>query len=879
MTETDLYMHTLNTFIALSFAYLPETFYFYLKESSIFLLNRVIMKSIHYLILITTLLLSSCQSNDKSNKLYEEGVSLELAQLRKQEIKDLKYDLSFSIPEQKQVPIEGEATIRFNVGHSQEIILDFRESADKIMEVSVNGKPTEYLVQNEHLILPEASTKEGTNEVYIRFIAGNQSLNRNDEFLYTLLVPDRARTVFPCFEQPNLKATFTLQLEIPAGWEAVSNTAIQSMSITDGRKHITFHPTEPLSTYLFSFVAGKLEKVEYADGERILTAYHRETDPKKVAQLNIIFQQVAASLQWLEEYTDIPYPFAKYSFIILPGFQYGGMEHTGATLYNDTRMFLSEHPTLDEELARAKLIAHETAHMWFGDYVTMDWFNDVWTKEVFANYFAACITEPLFPNVNHSLNWIKSYTAASLAEDRTLGSNSIRQPLDNLRNAGLIYGNIIYNKAPVMMQKLVEIMGERAYQEGIQEYLKTYAYDNATWDDLITILDNKTEEDLASFSKVWVNQKGMPHITFTNRCGQLEIRQRDPLNRGLLWPQRFQVTFVGAENISMEVDLTHETFALTVPMDTKAILPNTDGRGYGLFIPDEQSKEWILEHWQNIKDDTARQSLLMALYENYQYHLISDKEWVNAIRNGLKTEKNALIASTLCSYLGESLRSLNDEKLEEEIWQWIENHPLTSCRLQLMRCIISNASSPQSIDKLYQIWEKQSHPLLNERDYMTLAYELALHCPDNYLNIREIQHARITNPDRQRQFDFIVQAVTPDTLQMDVFFHSLLQAENRRIEPWAASALAYLNHPLREKYAVKYIRPGLEILQEVQRTGDIFFPKNWASALLRNHKSKEAYQEVQAFFEAHPDYSPLLKNKILQAAWPLYREAANSLDM
>ena len=135
VTETDLYMHTLNTFIALSFAYLPETFYFYLKESSIFLLNRAIMKSIHYLILITTLLLSSCQSNDKSNKLYEEGVSLELAQLRKQEIKDLKYDLSFSIPEQKQVPIEGEATIRFNVGHSQEIILDFRESADKIMEV------------------------------------------------------------------------------------------------------------------------------------------------------------------------------------------------------------------------------------------------------------------------------------------------------------------------------------------------------------------------------------------------------------------------------------------------------------------------------------------------------------------------------------------------------------------------------------------------------------------------------------------------------------------------------------------------------------------------------------------------------------------------
>ena len=837
------------------------------------------MKHILYLTLFVCILLGSCQANKEPNNLYEEGISLELAQLRKQEIKDLKYSLRFSIPEQKQEAVEGETRIQFTIQKPQEIILDFRESADKVKEVSVNGQPTEYTFLNEHIILPQSSTIEGKNEVYIRFTAGNQSLNRNDEFLYTLLVPDRARTVFPCFEQPNLKAAFTLQLEVPTEWEAVSNTSIASENIINGKKHITFLPTEPLSTYLFSFVAGKLKKVEYADGERILTAYHRETDPKKVTQLNDIFEQVASSLHWLEDYTDVPYPFAKYSFIILPGFQYGGMEHTGATLYNDNSMFLSEHPTLDEELARAKLIAHETAHMWFGDFVTMDWFNDVWTKEVFANYFAACIVEPLFPSVNHSLNWIKTYTAASLSEDRTLGSNSIRQPLDNLRNAGLIYGNIIYNKAPVMMQKLVEIMGEEAYQEGIREYLKTYAYSNATWDDLITILDAKSEEDLATFSDVWVNQKGMPHITFTNRCGQLEIRQRDPLNRGLIWPQHFQITFIGDEITTVEVDLSQETYALTVPLNTKAILPNTDERGYGLFIPDEQSRAWLSAHWQEMTDDTARQSLLMLLYENYQHRLITDKEWINALLNGLKTEKNALIASTLCGYLSGPMQKLKDEKLEETIWLWTEKHPIASCRLQLIRCLISNASAPQSIDKLYQLWEKQSHPMLNERDYMTMAYELALYNPEKYENILTTQRNRITNPDRLRQFDFISQAVTPDTLQMDAFFQSLLKAENRRIEPWAASALAYLNHPLREKYAVKYIRPGLEVLQEVQRTGDIFFPKNWVSALLRNHKSKEAYQEVQAFFKAHPGYSPLLTNKILQAAWPLYKEAANSLDM
>ena len=139
--------------------------------------------------------------------------------------------------------------------------------------------------------------------------------------------------------------------------------------------------------------------------------------------------------------------------------------------------------------------------------------------------------------------------------------------------------------------------------------------------------------------------------------------------------------------------------------------------------------------------------------------------------------------------------------------------------------------------------DKSKSPALDacQRDYMTLAYELALHCPERYESLRDTQRERITTPDRRRQFDFIVQAVAPDTLQMDAFFQSLMKAENRRIEPWAASALAYLNHPLRQSYAVKYIRPGLEVLEEVQRTGDIFFPKNWATLWQKNTPAADTH--------------------------------------
>ena len=764
--------------------------------------------------MIGFILLSGCnRAAEKNPRFYDAGVSRELAGHRKAQIKNLKYELSFNIPRQKEVAIEGDITLRFDLASRQEVLIDFREEREKIKEVIANGVPVDKVrFENEHIILPASSTVEGANGIRIRFTAGNQSLNRNDEYLYTLLVPDRARTVFPCFEQPNLKAEFTLQLELPADWKAVSNTYIRSETVTDDRKTVCFAPTEPLSTYLFSFVAGKLERREYTRDGRTIAAYYRETDPKKVAQLDIVFGQVMASLHWLEEYTGIAYPFAKYDFIVLPGFQFGGMEHTGATLYNDNGIFLSEHPTPDEELNRAELIAHETSHMWFGDLVTMDWFDDVWTKEVFANYFAARIVEPLFPEINHTQNKLKTFTAASLSEDRTMGTNAIRQPLDNLRNAGLIYGQIIYNKAPVMMEKLVDKMGEANFRSGIQEYLKTYSYGNATWDDLIRILDSKTTEDLAAFSDVW---------------------------------------FVPSR-----------------------VLPNTDGRGYGVFVPDEPALHWLAAHWWEIEDDTARQSLLMVLYENYLAKHISADDWVNSLITGLPAEKNALVASTASGYLANVMREIapaNQAEVETRIYTMTQNHPLPSCRIQLMRLFMQNAISEPMVKKLYILWQQQSDKHLNRQDYTTLAYELAIRMPLESEQILRTQRARIDDPDRLRQFDFISRAAVSDTARLDTLFNSLLAAENRRIEPWTTAVIRYLNHPLREDQSVKYIRPGLEVLEEVQRTGDIFFPKNWAAALLGNHLGSSAYEEVVRFLNERPDYSPLLKNKILQAAYPLYR--------
>lgn len=814
----------------------------------------------------------------------EAGVSRELAVFRKEQMKDVRYRLYFNIPSSKQKPVKGKADISFTLSGQEPILVDFRGTAEQVSAVHLNGKTVPYEVANEHIILSAKDVVKGRNEVHISFTSSDQSLNRRDEFLYTLLVPDRARTLFPCFDQPDIKALFTLTLEVPADWQAVANGAPQTIDSTSaaGRKIISFRETEPLSTYLFSFVAGKLTQETYLRNDRTISLYHRETDPKKIAQCPEIARQVWEALEWLEAYTSIPYPFAKYDLIILPGFQYGGMEHTGATLYTDRRMFLDEHPTLNEQLSRSALIAHETAHMWFGDYVTMQWFDDVWTKEVFANYFASQIVEPLYPQVNHRLNFIRDYLPPAYAEDRTQGANPIKQTLPNLNQAGLVYGNIIYDKSPVVMEMLVRRMGKEAFQQGIRDYLKTYAYGNATWDGLIAILDPYTEDDLVAWSRVWVNEKGMPEITAEVRNDSLIVSQCDPLGRGLYWPQTLQYQVCSGEDsqqitVEMRGDTPTSAYKLNfLPGEPLAVLPNTDGRGYGFFRLTEEEAGRLLLYGLASSDEVLKGSIALTLYENFLHNTLSPAWYRNVLLEYLPKETNSLLFSMALGYLGNSQRLYPGDTVavETALWQVVLQNPVQSHRLQAFRLYRSVAASPEAIDRLYSLWKTQKEPAgcpLSENDYIQLSYTLALRLPAQADEIVATQQSRITNPDRQKEYAFISPSVSPRKADRDSVFASLLIAENRRIEPWASAALANLNHTVRQQEAIAYIRSALDILPEVQRTGDIFFPTAWVRALLSGHTSAEARKEVEAFFASHPDFPQMLANKVKQQADHLYR--------
>ena len=774
----------------------------------------------------------------------EPGVSRSLALERAAHIGNVRYGLAFSLPEDKAEPVEGTEVLTFDLDRRMDVQLDFREGAESIKSLTVNGKSVPVRWEAEHLLL--GRLPKGENRVEVGFVSGDQALNRNDGYMYTLFVPALARTVFPCFDQPNLKAVFSLKLDLPERWVAVSDGSLLSEEIKDGRKQLTFSDTKPISTYLFSFVAGEWQVAEETEDGFTMHCYYRETDPDKVAQLPEVFRQAASAVRWMEDYTGIAFPFEKYDFIVIPGYQFGGMEHPGAIQFTDRRIFLNPEPSVDQILSRANLIAHETSHMWFGDAVTMQWFDDVWTKEVFANWFAARITGPLFPEVDTPLADFKQFNIPAYEEDRTDGSNAIKRPLGNLSDAGLIYGNIVYDKAPVVMGMLAEMMGPEAFRDGLREYLGAFMYANSDWNDLIAILDRHTSADLASWSRSWVSEKGMPEYSLD---AEDAVCQRDPWGRGLEWPQEVDVTRIG---------------------DVRLL--NVSGKAYGFFAHDSLSLDYMMAHIGDFAKPLERISILANLYENHLDGRIPALRFARFLADYAAVETEPLLVSTALGYMS-SLALHGEAALSPEIEGLFEglarNQALGKEQTSAIRTLVGFARGNDLTEDLYRVWKEQKPwpgVTLSETDYTTLALELAVRMPERSEAILDAQRQRITGSDRLREFDFVRPSVSPVRAVRDSVFNSLLLPENRRVEPWAESVLRYLNHPLRQSEALGYILPALEALQDVQRTGDIFFPKNWVNATLRGHSSPEADAVVEGFLDAHPDYPPLLKDKVLQAA-------------
>ncbi len=824
------------------------------------------------------------------------GIPLTLAEDRAARLTNLAYDAAFEIPSVRTEAVRGRLTAAFDLSDpSRDLVFDFAQPADRLQSATVNGAGATLESRDGHIIVPADSLRAGRNEITFTFLAGDEALNRQDELLYTLFVPARAHLTMPVFDQPNLKGRWTMALTVPAGWAAVANGAETGRAPAgDGRDTVTFAQTEPLPTYLVAFAAGRFHIETAERAGRTWRMFHRETDAAKVARnRDAIFDLHAAALAWLEDYTSIPYAFGKFDFVLLPSFQFGGMEHAGAVFYNAASLLLDESASQNQRLGRASLIAHETAHMWFGDLVTMRWFNDVWMKEVFANFMAAKIVNPSFPEVNHDLRFLFSHYPAAYEVDRTDGANPIRQPLDNLNEAGSLYGAIIYQKAPIVMRQLERLLGEEAFRDGLRAYLQAHAMGNATWADLVTVLDARTPADLVAWSRAWVEERGRPQVLMDVTAegdGRTTVRlqSRDPRGRGLVWPQALRLV-LGAGDRAAETDVAlgdTGQAAISImggglPDGARWVLPTGAGLGYGDFIIDPAMLERLAEDLPRIGDPLTRGAALVTVWESMLEGRLPPARVREALLASVDVETDELNLSRQLGYLQAVFWQFTspDERervapaLEAQLRRGLDQASGTSRRSVWFSALRGVATTPGTIDWLTSVWRRDVRIAdlpLSEADETGLAADLALRGVD----VLDAQAARIQNPDRRARFEFVRPALSSDPAVRAALFERFRDVGQRRREAWVLEAMNYLHHPLRAAEAAPLVIPALELVREIRDTGDIFFPKRWADAVLGGHRSPDVARDVRAFIAQLPaDYPERLRWVLLASADPLFRAA------
>lgn len=837
----------------------------------------------------------------------EPGISLALARARAAQISALRYTVRLDLPPERLAAIYADITITFTLDHVDgPLVLDFAPNSSGVIDsCTINDDEMQPEVVNGHLLVPAEKLRPGANTLHFVGTAGDASLNRREDHLYSIFVPARAHEAFPCFDQPDLKAQFTLTLTTPLEWTAVANGEVASRKNVPGadgmRTVFEFAETQPIPTYLFAFAAGRFMEDTGTRDNRRIRIYHCGVDPELFARSRgAILDAHAEAIRWLESYTDIPYPFGKFDIVLLPSFQFSGMEHPGAIFYNAQALLLDPSATRERQLARADVIAHETAHIWFGDLWTMKWFDDVWLKEALANFMAAKIVNPRFPDLDHDLRFLHTNYPLAYDVDRTAGTNAIRQPLDNLKDAGSLYGAIIYLKSPIVLRQLAMLIGEQTLRDALCEFLAKYRFSNASWEDLLDLLASHTALDLHAWSRAWIDGAGRPivraDLSTGNGLAHLNLHSMNaaapdgatndaPRQK---WPQRLEVGLGygrWVEHISMSLDGRADVATVVGYPPPAWVLPNGRGIGYGEFRLDDGSLKWLLINLPDVPDALTRAAAWITLWDAMLARDIAPESLMALAVRAVPLENSELNLQRILLYierlfwifLTPAQRETNAKWLGAILRATLGSAPSISQKAAIFGTLRAVATTDTMVEWMRSLWRGDTRidglPL-SESDYITLTKELAVRVPDGDTLVQQ-QIGRTRNREGRDALAFVGPALSPDADLRGRFFDLISDPVNRRREPWVVDGMRWLHHPLRADSSVKYIEPGLLLLSEVKRTSDIFLPKRWVDAMLMGHSSPRAAGSVRRFLETRPpDYPLALRRMVLASADYLFRAAS-----
>ena len=897
----------------------------------------------------------------------ETGVSQTLARWRAANYSDVRYKLNITL--EKQAPLmKGDIEISVKLtdeGAKNDLILDwrttqFQNDKDKpfadvtevnksVVKETVPNGVFDYQTNKEHLIVSKKYLKTGENTIKIKFAspiktsgsAITRYIDKEDgaEYVYSLFVPSDASTAFPVFDQPDLKAEFELELTAPSGWKVVTNTEFAFGGDIDCEKKNPcgtahhFRTTKPISTYVFAFAAGDFEV--FREGPEMLKD-EKPTDDldetakrlQYLASYNILnetriyvrksqagkFKQHAAEVlrlnregvKFLENYFDYKFPFPKYDLVLIPEFPFGGMEHAGATFLREASVIFPTEPTKNDYVSRANVIFHEAAHQWFGDTVTMKWFDDLWLKEGFAEFMAYKTLENCLPEYNAWKIFYERNKQAAYLTDSTKGTTPIYQEIPNLSAAKSAYGNIVYRKAPSFLKQAEFYLGEKEFQTAVRAFLKNHQYSNAEWTDLVKEFETATKQgNLKDWANVWIKKRGLPTVRVVkDDNNNISIQQKGELNENTRWKESFKVFGIyddgKTEVISADIFFAPDVTSW-LPFSSKAkeiefIFPNNQDYGYGIFLLDEKSRAYVLANIQTEKDDFLRAMMWGSLWDSVRETELAPADYVRLVVKNINVETDESTIQTLLGRVSTAMNYYLSDKQREEVAPQIEallidkiqNSPTAGQRITFYRAFLNIASSGNARTVLKQILSGDlgesggntkmrpgatnvggktvyaTNPAiaLKTKDRFDIVTRLTiLGDPEAPKLLSELEKKETS--DEAKRYAYAAKAGIATAANKAKFWNDFVN--NKEIsESYIESAFAAFNSSRQSDLTLPYLEKALAELPNLKRNRKIFFVNGWLGSFIGGQKSEQALNIVNKFLADKPNLDRDLRLKILE---------------
>lgn len=625
------------------------------------------------------------------------------------------------------------STIEFDATEGVSTFLDL--IANTVNSVELNGQkldPATVFVDNRIELSNLVAHNTVTVDALVQYSRTGEGMHRSVDptdgnvYLYTQFeVPD-ARRVYAVFDQPDIKAEFDFSVDAPQGWEVISiMPANEPEQIADGVNRWTYPTTPKMSSYLTAFVAGPYASWhtshKLSDGREVpMAIYARQALKEAMAKdVDYLFDVTKAGMDFYDKTWGVPYPYAKYDQLFVPEYNAGAMENIGTVTIRDSYVFESKVTDAMAE-RRDVTVLHELAHMWFGDLVTMKWWNDLWLNESFAEFTSTLATAETTQWHDAWATFASGEKSWGQAQDEMPSTHPIVAPINDLHDTEVNFDGITYAKGASVLKQLVAYVGRKEFFEGIHNYLRKHQYANATLADLLAELEATSGRDLKSWSEQWLEHAGINTITSEVRTAtdgtieEMALVQTASEEYPVLRDHRLAVAFYD-ENADgkivltqrFDLDVTGERTVVEAVKGKKRpafIMVNEDDLTYTKLRFDEQSLDFAQKNLYKFDSALTRAVVWLSLWDVTRDAQLPAVDFINTSLKALGTEKESTtfryalgqIATTAAHYVPAARRDEIKQHIGLEFFRLAGEAAAGSDeQFQLVTAYLNNGTDPE----------------------------------------------------------------------------------------------------------------------------------------------------------------------------------------